>query len=547
MPSIELNATSNDEIDSGLTSGKNPKNLLQTIKNSISSTFYLLFSLQVWKERIRSFIKLLKRKEFYESLLLCYGFIPLGLGISTLGPTLPFLSENVKTDVDTMGWVFTCRGVGYILTSMGGGYLLDVIKSKVKSELKQTILNQLLIFIGMILISGSFFIIPFITQFWILCAIYFITGLGLGLVDLISNVLMIWIWGKDKALGPFMQLLHAFFGVGALIAPLFLKAALNQTKYAPTTLTYFICAIIVATSVFTNIIFCLLAFKQSKDNEKLERITTENELVENSIQMDDEEDELERELKEENERNDHVLEFTNEKNNIEENINLETINEEKETTKINNNEEEDQHLEEYEDFPLWRKIALSLLTAFALFNYVGCEIDYGGLIFTYLHDTKLTTDDEASLINSGFWLSFTIFRFLGVILTSIFPDAVLLIVDSLFCFVGLLPILIFPKSIAAIWVGSIILGFAFATQFPLTIALPSSYMKIQVTGWMTSVMVIGAVVGELIVPVLMTNLFKFVSPFSLFWLILGVCTIAFICYIVLLVAFRPKKITININ
>jgi len=398
----------------------------------------------------------------------------------------------------------------------------------------QTIMNQILLMIGILLIGGSFLAIPFVTTFWLCTVMYFITGLGLGLVDLVSNVLIIWIWGNDKMVSVFLQFLHACFGVGAFICPIIVKFIFKAfetteevTQVHPIknalAVSYFITAGIAFSGLIPIAIFCILAYKTPDQPQETEHVKIQKHLDEISKSFDELED------------SNHVGDMVHD-------IELEDEDDRKIEAGV---EDEIEPPEEEHDQlitpPFWKKVLVSALTAFALMNYVGAEIGFGGLIFTYIHKTGVTSDEEGFLINSAFWLSFTIMRFVCVFISSVISDAAMLILDVIGCFIGIIPLLIAPHNVPCLWIGSIILGASFASQYPLTISLPSSYMRFEVSGWMTSIMIFGGCVGELLVPIGMTLAFEHISPISIFWLIFGVSVIASICYIILLTVFYPKK------
>ncbi|MEI2692738.1 MAG: MFS transporter [Anaerolineae bacterium] len=62
---------------------------------------------------------------------------------------------------------------------------------------------------------------------WLLAALMLVMGLAAGSIDVGGNTLLVWIHG-DQA-GPRMNALHFFFGVGALLAPIFVAQAIGLT------------------------------------------------------------------------------------------------------------------------------------------------------------------------------------------------------------------------------------------------------------------------------------------------------------------------------
>jgi FHS family Na+ dependent glucose MFS transporter 1 len=71
----------------------------------------------------------------------------------------------------------------------------------------------------MILVMAIFTAVtPFVPLLWLLVAVLFITGAVQGVLNIGGNALLVWVHG-DKV-GPFMNGLHFFFGVGTFITPI---------------------------------------------------------------------------------------------------------------------------------------------------------------------------------------------------------------------------------------------------------------------------------------------------------------------------------------
>jgi FHS family Na+ dependent glucose MFS transporter 1 len=67
-------------------------------------------------------------------------------------------------------------------------------------------------------------VIPFL---WLLVAVCLITGMAEGALDVGGNVLLMWIHGAE--VGPFMNALHFFFGVGAFVSPIIIAQIVAQS------------------------------------------------------------------------------------------------------------------------------------------------------------------------------------------------------------------------------------------------------------------------------------------------------------------------------
>lgn len=139
-------------------------------------------------------------------------FIALGLITAALGPTLPGLAEQTGTTLGQISYLFVARSLGYLLGSFFGGRLYDRLPG-------HPILAGMLLSMAVII-----FLVPFVPLLWLLVIVLVIIGLTEGAIDVGGNTLLVWVH-QDKV-GPFMNALHFFFGVGAFLAPVIIGQAL---------------------------------------------------------------------------------------------------------------------------------------------------------------------------------------------------------------------------------------------------------------------------------------------------------------------------------
>ena len=78
--------------------------------------------------------------------------------------------------------------------------------------------------VGLFLMAGVMGLVPLLPQRWILTAAILILGLAEGSLDVGGNTLLVWVY-RDKV-GPFMNGLHFFFGLGAFLSPLIIARAM---------------------------------------------------------------------------------------------------------------------------------------------------------------------------------------------------------------------------------------------------------------------------------------------------------------------------------
>ncbi|MBG0786866.1 MAG: MFS transporter [Anaerolineaceae bacterium] len=147
-------------------------------------------------------------------------FISLGLALAALGPMLPSLAENLGVTIGKISFVLTVSNLGYLIGSAGGGRLYDRFK------------GHRLMSLALILMVVSAILAPLMTNFYLLLLVFLVFGFGNGLVDVGGNVNLLWVF--QSRVGPYMNALHFFFGVGAFLAPIILNVVMTLTNGAIT-------------------------------------------------------------------------------------------------------------------------------------------------------------------------------------------------------------------------------------------------------------------------------------------------------------------------
>lgn len=130
----------------------------------------------------------------------------LGLAAAVLGPTLAGLAKHTHTDLRTVSLLFPARAFGYMLGSMQGGRWYDHLP------------GHAVLAAGLLLMAVTMVLTPLMPLLGALTAAILVLGVADGMVDVGSNTLLVWVY-RDK-LGPLMNGLHFFFGLGALLAPI---------------------------------------------------------------------------------------------------------------------------------------------------------------------------------------------------------------------------------------------------------------------------------------------------------------------------------------
>jgi fucose permease len=133
-------------------------------------------------------------------------FIGLGLTASSLGPTLPGLAEHTQSNIGQISFLFTARSFGYLIGSFGGGRIYDRIPG-------HYLIGGLLL-----VLATTLALTPAVSLLWVLTAVLLILGIAEGTIDVGGNTLLVWV--HQRGVGPYMNALHFFFGVGALLSPI---------------------------------------------------------------------------------------------------------------------------------------------------------------------------------------------------------------------------------------------------------------------------------------------------------------------------------------
>lgn len=136
--------------------------------------------------------------------------VALGLMSAVLGPTLPALAVQVGSTPDALGVLFAARSLGYLLASLVIGPVYD----------RRTAHPVLIV--ALLTIAASLAAVPLMPTRAALIATLLVMGVAQGVLDVGNNMMLLRVHGPRVA--PYMNALHCFYGVGALLAPLCVSA-----------------------------------------------------------------------------------------------------------------------------------------------------------------------------------------------------------------------------------------------------------------------------------------------------------------------------------
>jgi FHS family Na+ dependent glucose MFS transporter 1 len=133
-------------------------------------------------------------------------FVTLGMTTAIGGPALPWLAKHTSSPLSLLSSIFVAGSLGYMVGSQIGGRAYDRFPGH---------RIQALMLLGIALAAA---LVPVVRSLGYLVGILFILGTVQGSLDVGGNTLLTWVHGEK--VGPFMNGLHFFFGVGSFTAPL---------------------------------------------------------------------------------------------------------------------------------------------------------------------------------------------------------------------------------------------------------------------------------------------------------------------------------------
>ena len=137
----------------------------------------------------------------------------LGLSIGVFGPSLLRLANNTGTTIAQVSTMFFFHSLGYMFGSVIGGRGYDRFAG-------HPIMSVMLVCMAITLA-----VTPLISVLWLLILVMLLLGVAQGALDVGGNALLLWTYGSK--VGPYMNGLHLFFGIGAFIAPVLVAQSIR--------------------------------------------------------------------------------------------------------------------------------------------------------------------------------------------------------------------------------------------------------------------------------------------------------------------------------
>lgn len=154
-------------------------------------------------------------QKFVVTIAYYLSFIVLGSVIAAEGPSLPQLAAHTSSALNQISLIFFYGSFGYFVGSFAGGRAYDRLPA------------HRVLFGMLIVLAICAALVPVVTSLTALIIVVLILGVAKGGLDVGCNALLLWV--HDDKVGPYMNGLHAFFGLGSFIAPLVVAQVLKAT------------------------------------------------------------------------------------------------------------------------------------------------------------------------------------------------------------------------------------------------------------------------------------------------------------------------------
>lgn len=480
-------------------------------------------------------------EEFLKSIkaTICYcgSFWTFGMAAAVIGPTLLELGCVTNRPLNVMSWVFFSQALSALFGSSLGGYLADRYDCNI---ILLYCVTSVAIYLA---------VIPVCHVFGIMLVFFALLGVHMGVIDTVANSVLIKIHGKKVA--PRLQSLHFFYGLGALVSPViaepFLRSACTDGHFQSNIfgwtlenstleglMEYNIDGLQVNmtalnetmsqvsrhyhTKSFAQYAYWLIALLQVPVQSGLfyliyrqrylrrwspeifaGRVVTLAALPAGNPDETENED-LPQVFKPDADHSSIKLSFCS----------------------------------------LPAKIPLvTLLAGLLLFLFDGLQGAYGGYLYTYAVKSEIRlSPSHAAYLNSLFWCSFAVGRFISILVSVFLVPDKMLFVNLFGCFTAISFILYLHQFSLALWIGSGAFGLFMSSVFPSTLSLAEHY--IDVTGSITSILIVSSATGEMVFPLLVGKAFAREGPLSFLVIGLLVCIFALFVFLILRMIARAQ-------
>uniref|UniRef100_A0A8B9GXS6 Major facilitator superfamily domain-containing protein 4A n=1 Tax=Astyanax mexicanus TaxID=7994 RepID=A0A8B9GXS6_ASTMX len=481
------------------------------------------------------------RSHWQHTLTYWSGFFSFGLCLALLGPTVLDLRCQTQASLQGIIVVFFAQQFCLFVGSSVGGFFSKSLTCSLSSLASCTFI-----------ISVVFAFIPICRNLPMLAVAMAITGLAMGVIDTISNLQLVKLYQKDSTV--FLQALHFFVGLGALLSPLIADPFLSETDCVLGNTT-------INSSTTMRHLRNKLAGRHVYNVSHIQ-LHTEGEVVTNvsyafwimalinlpvpiavMVLMY-----RERILTCCSERSPRLLDGDTQMCTVKTQHGLEQTDVSSQgypDPTDNTNMMNCCHLSKLKELPL-SFFGIHIFGGLVLFFSDGIVGSYTGFVYTYAVASPMSLPHKmAGYLTSVFWASITVGRLASIPLSYRIKPVRLLIFNQVGVIVTLFLLLIFFQSSVFLFIGTCFLGLFISSIYPCMLAFTEDMLDYR--GCATTVLVTFAGMGEMLLQLLAGTVINSYGSYSFL-----VCGSTFGCIgftiflVLLLVNHTHKKYTTGI-
>jgi len=437
----------------------------------------------------------LHSKKVCLTLFYYWGVVGLGLASAVVGPTLETLGRATEIhNIGVLSYIFVLRALFYFLGSTTAGWFVT------KYGHGYEILVGALAWSG-----GTLFFIPLIRGPKALFAAFCLQGLGSGVLTNIPQAMVIDLWGQK--VGPFLQALHFFYGVGATLAPLLVHSLLIRGVDDASTAVSATAASSAQVLVDRYVLgaywwiagYHILGSVLMVYFVDIKRFVGDDTLSRNDR---DEGNDLKKK-----EANIDSVVLPGEESAL--------LPPSESSTSVTRRKEGNRKKSAFAN-PA-STLTVILMSVF-IFLYVGNEVASGGLLFTFATRSAFAfPPTRAALLTTTYWASFSLGRLLSIPIAAVLSPKTLLTAALLGVFASVVALRrsvgdddahredgllltdgVVARSITLLWISVCALGMSNGPIYASAIVVLEEH--VQVTGNVISAIVAGDTLGEMVVP-----------------------------------------------
>ena len=141
------------------------------------------------------------------------------MAAAILGPSLPNLAEQTHVQLKQASILFTATNLGFLIGALTSGRIYDRRP------------GHPIIAIALVVMAAMMALVPSVSRLELLALAVLLLGCSQAFMDIGGNTLLVWL--HRERVGPFMNGLHLFWGLGAFLAPILVaQAILRSGNYA---------------------------------------------------------------------------------------------------------------------------------------------------------------------------------------------------------------------------------------------------------------------------------------------------------------------------